>query len=105
MSLLIVQSSQKEFPKKNGYAFNREELLYFFVASNSLVILFPFEMLDWTDYCQDRGDAKVKFVSIVCGSANSQIDLLSREDQIGIVGVEIIDRVGFVPTQVFAFLY
>src|SRR5271166_738299 len=49
---------------------------------------------------QNGGDAHIEFVPVICGSWNSQVDFLSRQDQVGIISVEIRDRVGFIPTLV-----
>ncbi len=46
----------------------------------------------------------IEFVPVLCGSGNSQIDLLRRQNQVGVISVQIRDRIVFVPALVFPFL-
>ena len=41
---------------------------------------------------------------IVCGSGNPQIDLLRWQNQVGIIGIQIGDRIVFVPALIFPLL-
>ena len=53
---------------------------------------------------QDGGDAYIEFIPVLCGSGNSQIDLLRRQNQVGVISIQIRDRIVFVPTLIFPLL-